>query len=301
MLSFGISDLANFDDGALHVFLDPRDGGVDPDDLGRALQGSDATFAARVAAALDDRASQRFRVAHATQSTPHTVDEARRRVLDALFWPLLYWNAPDRYEELIAGEEIHPAIIDALDVDGRVVCDIGAGTGRFTLPVARRARRVIAVDAVPMLLGRLERHAEESGVRNIDLRRGSFTTLPLEDGSVDLAVACSSFTPSGPHGGLHAVREAERVTRPDGAVAVIWPQQPDWFEAQGFEYLRFDGDDVRHFRSLDSAERLCRDFYSEEAVEWVRAHHSPDVPFRILNTSPPNDVCIKRRAAIPSR
>ena len=62
MLSFGISDLANFDEEALHVFLDPRDGGVDSEDLGRALQGSDATFAARVAAALDDRASRRFRV-----------------------------------------------------------------------------------------------------------------------------------------------------------------------------------------------------------------------------------------------
>src|SRR5205807_7029247 len=102
--------------------------------------------------ALEDTAARRFRGAHAAPGTAPSVDEAQGRVLDVLFWPLLYWNAPDRYEELIAGEDIHPAIIDTLDVDDRVICDIGAGTGRFTLPAARRARRVIAVDAVPVLL-----------------------------------------------------------------------------------------------------------------------------------------------------
>src|SRR5438105_3044071 len=249
MLRFRIADLARFDDEALRTFLDPRDGGVDPDDLGRALHGSPTTLVDRVAAALDDAAALRFGRAHASSGTAQSDDEAQRRVLDVLFWPLLYWNAPDRYEELIAGEDIHPAIIDALEVDDRVICDIGAGTGRFTLPAARRARRVIAVDAVPVLLRRLETHATETGVRNIDVRRGGFTALPVDDGSVDLAVACSSFTPSGPHGGTNALREAERVTRPDGTIAVIWPQQPDWLEAQGFEYRRFDGDDIRHPRS----------------------------------------------------
>ena len=301
MLTFSIQDLANFDDAALRTFLDPRDGGVDAHDLGVALHGSDAALIARATTSLDAATSERFRDANATHATQPVIDQARRRVLDVLFWPLVYWNAPDRYEELIDGEEIHPAIIDALAVDGRVVCDIGAGTGRFTLPVARRASRVIAVDAVPALLERLECHAAHAGVRNVDVRRGSFTALPVDSESVDLAVACSSFTPAGPHGGVHAVREAERITRRGGTVAIIWPQHPESLEALGYEHLRFDGDDVRHFRSVAAAERLCRDFYSERAAEWVRAHQSPDVPFRILDTSPPNDVCIKRLAATPSR
>src|ERR1700741_2869637 len=60
MVKFSIADLGNFDDEALRTFLDPRDGGIDPDTLGRALQGADVGLVDRVGTRLPPDATRRF-------------------------------------------------------------------------------------------------------------------------------------------------------------------------------------------------------------------------------------------------
>ncbi len=49
------------------------------------------------------------------------------------------------------------------------VIDVGAGTGRHAVPLARAARRVIAVDPSPSMLQFLRRDAGAAGVRNIEV------------------------------------------------------------------------------------------------------------------------------------
>lgn len=247
----------------------------------------------RVIAALDPEAAAVVCATRSRLAGGDRVARARRAVVDRLFWPLLYWHDPAAYEELVAGEEIHPRILDALDLDGRSVCDAGAGSGRFTLYAAGRAARVIAVDEVPPLLRRLEDHLRERGIGNVEVRRGSFTDLPLPDRSVDVAVACSSLTSREPFGGDPALRELERVVRPGGEIAVIWPDRPEWFRDRGFVHLAAAGNDSRRFTSPAAAERLCRDFYSEEAAAWVVGHRTAEVPFSVLGVPPPNDLCLK--------
>jgi ubiquinone/menaquinone biosynthesis C-methylase UbiE len=220
----------------------------------------------------------------------------RRQIVDQLFWALLYWHDPDGYDELVAGEQIHPGVLDALDIDGRVVADLGAGAGRFTLFAARRARRVIAVDAVPALLDRLVRKARALELDTIEVRRGSFMRLPLDDASVDIAVACSSLTSHAPWGGECALQEVERIVRPGGDMVVIWPDDPDWFCRHGFTYMSLPGAPEMHFRDVESAARICADFYSERAARWVRDHNARVVPFEVLGVRPPNDACFKKRA-----
>src|SRR5205807_2597756 len=120
-------------------------------------------------------------------------------------------NFPEDYAALTDGERLHPHLLDVLELDGRDVCDVGAGAGRFTLAAAPRARHVIAVDVVTPLLEMLEHRARAAGHTNVETRRGAFTALPLDDASVDIAVACSAFTRTGPHGGAAALAEAERI------------------------------------------------------------------------------------------
>lgn len=292
--TFGLEDIGGFDDEALRTFLDPHDGGIAPSQLGRAAIGLPQQLVTRLHDALPPNATPAFETACTAGATTAAVAGARRVVVDTLFWPLVYWHRPDDYEELIRGERIPERILEELDLDGRDVCDIGAGTGRFALAAAFRARRVIAVDAVPVLLARLTARARAAGLSNLDGRRGRFAALPLDDGSVDVAVACSAFTSSGPHGGRRALAEAERVVRPGGLVAVIWPQQREWFTSHGYEYVRVRGNEALEFRDVDTAERLCRMYYPAAAARWVRRHRSAAVPYAILGVSPPNDVCIKR-------
>ena len=247
----------------------------------------------RCRAALPHHARAAFDEGRGSGRDPAEVARARRVVVESLFWPLLYWHDPAGYAELVAGERIHPRILEAIDLDGRTVCDVGAGAGRFTLHAARRAAQVVAVDAVPPLLDLLEARCRESGSTNVELRRGSFDELPLEDGSVDLAVACSSVTARAPFGGEVALAEMERVVRPGGELAIIWPDRPDWFRERGFTLLTAAGNDTLSFADPASAERICRAFYSEEAARWVAKHEAAEVPFAVVGIEPPNQVCLR--------
>lgn len=291
---FHIGDLACFDEDAMRTFFARSRSGVNPRDLGRALIGCDPALVTRVRDSLADETAADFSAAHADGSGGDAVAHARQRVLGRLFWPLVYWLRPDDYEELIHGEHISPRLLSELDIDGRIVCDIGAGTGRFALLAAPRAHQVIAVDGAPGLLERLAATALRLGYTNIETRRGAFTALPLADATVDLAVACAAFTTFGPHGGDAAVREAERIVRPGGDVAIIWPEDRGRLCARGYQYVHVRGEGAVHFRDVATAARLCETYYSASAAEWVRAHQSPDVPYGVLGVRPPTDMCIRR-------
>lgn len=291
---FSIGDLAHFDDEALRTFVTPCRGGVSLRDLGRALIGSDERLVRRVGSSLPRDRLPEFWSVMATSRDPDAVVRARERVLAQLFWPLVYWVRPDDYEELIHGEQISPRLLSELDVEGKTVCDIGAGTGRFALLAAPHAARVIAVDGAPGLLDRLERAAARLGYTNIETRRGAFTALPLADASVDLAVACSAFTTWGPHGGDAAIDEAERIVRPGGEVAIIWPQDSRRPCARGYEYLQVRGEGTVCFRDIATALRLCATYYSATAAAWVHTNNRADVPYSVLGVHPPTGMCIRR-------
>ena len=66
-----------------------------------------------------------------------------------------------------------------LDPHGRVL-EIGAGTGIFTLDLARHCREVVAVDISPRMLAILEDKARREGIANITPVSGNVETLDLQ-------------------------------------------------------------------------------------------------------------------------
>ncbi|HYM84437.1 MAG TPA: class I SAM-dependent methyltransferase [Candidatus Dormibacteraeota bacterium] len=72
--------------------------------------------------------------------------------------------------------------------------DIGAGAGRFALPLARHVRRVIAIDPSDGMLAALRESMAEAGVSNIDVRQGRWpeawaSTAPTDERpDVDVAL-----------------------------------------------------------------------------------------------------------------
>ncbi|MBM3296351.1 MAG: methyltransferase domain-containing protein [Candidatus Aminicenantes bacterium] len=72
------------------------------------------------------------------------------------------------------------------------VLEIGAGTGRFTLPLAGRCRRVLAVDPSPRMLRLLESKAREKGLGNIETFSGRVGDLPIRE-PFDVVCSFSSF------------------------------------------------------------------------------------------------------------
>jgi ubiquinone/menaquinone biosynthesis C-methylase UbiE len=66
------------------------------------------------------------------------------------------------------------------------VVDLGAGTGQFTLQVAKRAGRVVAVDVSPVMLEHLTAKLKLSGVRNVECVRAGFLTYEHTGPPADL-------------------------------------------------------------------------------------------------------------------
>ena len=78
-----------------------------------------------------------------------------------------------------------------LDGEQRVL-EVGAGTGRFTVELARQARQVTALDVSAGMLAQLEARAREQGLDNITSVHGAAERTPLE-GPYDLICSFSAL------------------------------------------------------------------------------------------------------------
>jgi ubiquinone/menaquinone biosynthesis C-methylase UbiE len=131
------------------------------------------------------------------------------------------WQHPATYEiENRAVDQdglIESAMRTVADWDGRVVLDVGCGTG-FHLPrFAATAARVYGVEPHPSLLRLAARRTRRLG--NVELLAGAAQDLPLPDASVDVAHArWAYFFGPGCEPGL---RELARVVRRGGTAFVI--------------------------------------------------------------------------------
>jgi SAM-dependent methyltransferase len=226
---------------------------------------------------------------------PADADEVRRAwpsIRRAVAWELLYRLEPDLYERLVAGERIHSRIIERLPPVGRAV-EVGAGSGRLTVALARRAGHVIAIEPAAPLRHRLAGRLDAAGLPNVEIAAGFFDELHLPSASADLVVACSAFTVEPGHGGQPGLDEMERVCRPGGAVAIIWPDEPEWLEERGYAYEVFEGEAEVIFGSALEAAAVARIFYPD-AVASIEAAGTGSVPYSVLGRGRPQDLCWKR-------
>jgi SAM-dependent methyltransferase len=160
--------------------------------------------------------------------------EAADRLRRALFWPMVYELEPELWDAVSQAEPIHPGVLAKLEVDGRRVLEVAAGSGRLTVHICSRTVELVCVEPSPGL-----RRILVSRCPSADVRGGFFNALPIVDGWAELTVSCASIPPD-----PGVVLELERATVPGGVLALISPESPDWFEAHGWERLSFDPTDV---------------------------------------------------------
>jgi len=210
-----------------------------------------------------------------------------------LAWELLYRLEPELYERLARAERLHPGVVAWLPRDVGRIAEVGAGTGRLTMELIQRGQHVAAVEPALPLRRILRRKLAAAGHgERVRVIHGFFDQLPLPDDFADLVVACSAFTPSPGHGGEAGLAEMERVCRPGGYVAIIWPNHLDWLATRGYGYVSFPGPMCVEFGSHHEAVELAEIFYPKAADE-VRRRGSRKVPFEVLGINPPRDLAFK--------
>jgi SAM-dependent methyltransferase len=210
-----------------------------------------------------------------------------------LAWELLYRLEPELYDRLASAERLHPEVAGWLPCHVDRIAEVGAGTGRLTMELAGRGGEVVAVEPALPLRRILERKLADAGHGDrVRVIPGFFDQLPLPSGWADLVVACSAFTPSSAHGGEDGLAEMERVCRPGGCVAIIWPNHISWLLDRGYQYVSFAGAMAVEFGSYADAVELAEIFYPQGA-DSVRRRGERTVPFEVLGINPPRDLAFK--------
>jgi ubiquinone/menaquinone biosynthesis C-methylase UbiE len=298
---FHITDLQIFDDDTLHMLLADGSFGLTTEQLAHSLHDAPEPLIKRFQHALPPQQRSPFKQAYKHPPTAAAITDAQQEVLDRFFWELTYWKTPELYEELVEGEHLHPGIFQNLEgeIRGKIVLDVGAGTGRATRECLRYgARYLYAVEPSPGLRRILrQKLACSLAERRLSLAAGRFEALPLADRSVDTTLSCSAFTADPAQGGEAGLAEMKRVTRPGGKIVLIWPRSEDlaWLRKHGFQHvvLPMREEMLIHFRSLNSALHCARRFYAnnQAVTHYILKKHRSEVPFSIIGNNPPRDYC----------
>ena len=181
---------------------------------------------------------------------------------------------------------------------GLQVLELGAGTGRITLPLAADGHRVTAVDRMPAMLDSLQRKLADQPLlaERVEPVLGDITALPLADAGFDLVVAPFNVL-------MHlyrwqdllaCLREANRVLVPGGTLAldVLLPD---------LEWLGWDPNErhsVTHFthprtgasmvystnHTYDPDTQICHvRIYYDDAPKRPRAFKPPPTPVEVVH------------------
>lgn len=131
-------------------------------------------------------------------------------------------NRRKKFENPLRLEELKP--IETLKRIGlqenHVLCDIGAGSGVFTIPAATMTKnKVLALEINEELLSVIGEKAKKEGIRNIELIKVNDDHFAVEDDSVDIVIMVTV---------LHEITntavfldEVKRLLKGRGKLAVI--------------------------------------------------------------------------------
>ena len=133
-----------------------------------------------------------------------------------------------------------------------VVADLGAGEGTLAQLLAKRAKKVIAIDNSEKMVEFGADLAKKHGFKNLEYRLGDLERPPIPAGTVDLALLSQAL-----HHATHperAIVAAHRILKKGGRVAILDLAQHQFEEARELyadRWLGFSEADL--FRFLEDA------------------------------------------------
>src|SRR2546427_6635060 len=99
------------------------------------------------------------------------------------------------------------------------IADLGAGEGLLSELLARRAKKVIAVDNSDKIVAFGARKAKKMGLKNLEFRLGDLQNPPIEPQSVDLVILSQALHHA--EEPVRAVNAAHRILRPGGQILIL--------------------------------------------------------------------------------
>jgi SAM-dependent methyltransferase len=187
-------------------------------------------------------------------------------------------------------------VIGHLD-PGDTVLDIGAGIGRWSIPMAKVAHKVTALDALPGMLEIVRENAAAEGVHNIETFQGDWATVEVEPHDVTLSSHAVYTSPDIVGYARKMARFSRkacymvmRVPQHDGVIGELsqrihgrWHDSPNF--VAGYNALLQAG--INGSVLMDGQVRLWHNPTLEEALARVKRHlhlHDTQYDAMILET-----------------
>ena len=106
---------------------------------------------------------------------------------------IIYNKSPERFDTNAPIKWKLDEISSICSLEGKVVADVGAGSGRIAFMVAPLALTVFAVEPVTSLRSFMKEKAAEKGVENLYIMDGTLDSIPLPDQSLDVLITSNAI------------------------------------------------------------------------------------------------------------
>jgi ArsR family transcriptional regulator len=100
-----------------------------------------------------------------------------------------------------------------------VVADLGAGEGLLSELLARRCKKVIAVDNSEKIVAFGAAKAKKNNLKNLEFRLGNLQNPPIDRGSMDLVILSQALHHA--EEPADAIASAHKILKPDGQVLIL--------------------------------------------------------------------------------
>jgi len=129
-----------------------------------------------------------------------------------------------------------------------VVADLGAGEGLVSELLARRCKKVIAVDNSEKIVEFGVAKARKAGLKNLEFRLGDLQDPPVDPASVDLTILSQALHHAAEP--VKAIQAAYRILKPGGQIIILDLQRHKFEKARelyGDRWLGFPESDLQRW------------------------------------------------------
>jgi ubiquinone/menaquinone biosynthesis C-methylase UbiE len=146
-------------------------------------------------------------------------------------WDILYRDYPEVYDEF-AGVPKNPEWIDVIkkwfNLNGKIVVDIGSGSGLSTFALSKIAKFVIGIEPEEAMMKIAVKNAKKMNISNVRFVNGYAEKIPIEDCSVDVVIAVTVASFYKERNIKSFAKEANRILVKNGVIISV-DVAPKWY------------------------------------------------------------------------
>jgi ubiquinone/menaquinone biosynthesis C-methylase UbiE len=230
-----------------------------------------------------------------TRAKPETIENR---------WDILYSDYPEVYDEF-ASVPKKPKWIDFInrwfDLKGKIVVDIGSGSGLSTFDLSKTAKSVIGVEPEGAMMEIAVKNTK-SNIRNVKFVKGSAEKIPLKDGSYDIVIAVTAAGFYNERNIKLFVKEAKRIVTDNGLIISV-DIAPKWYGGElapiilgkkrisdseeirnnVFTSLGFKHKDLYQTQEYGSMKKILSTYgfiFGKKAIQYLKKHNKTKIKWK---------------------